>query len=104
MAMLAGILARRGLTGADADAYVFASPDGEPLEYSNFRYRLWLPACGAPASPVCSSTTSAEPTPPASSPRAWTSRRRRAGSATPTLVRTGSPMSIGRFFSRSLSR
>src|SRR2546430_13611240 len=47
MAMLAGILARRGLTGADSDAYVFASPDGEPLEYSNFRYRRWLPACEA---------------------------------------------------------
>ena len=47
MAMLAGILARRGLTGADTEAYVFASPDGEPLEYSNFRYRRWLPACEA---------------------------------------------------------
>ena len=47
MAMLAGILARRGLTGADSDAYVFASPDGEPLEYSNFRHRRWLPACEA---------------------------------------------------------
>ena len=47
MAMLAERLARRGLTGADAEAYVFASPDGEPLEYSNFRYRHWLPACEA---------------------------------------------------------
>jgi integrase len=47
MAMLAGILARRGLTGADCKAHVFASPDGEPLEYSNFRYRRWLPACEA---------------------------------------------------------
>ena len=47
MAMLAEILRRRGLTGADSEAYVFASPDGEPLEYSNFRYRHWLPACEA---------------------------------------------------------
>jgi hypothetical protein len=27
--------------------YVFAAPDGEPLEYSNFRYLRWLPACEA---------------------------------------------------------
>jgi integrase len=47
MAMLAEILVRRRLTGADSDAYVFASPDAEPLEYSNFRYRHWLPACEA---------------------------------------------------------
>src|SRR5689334_14764904 len=45
--MLTAILARRGLTGADTEAYVFASPDGESLEYSNFRRRHWLPACEA---------------------------------------------------------
>ncbi len=43
-AMLAEHLARRGLTGADKDAPVFASRDGEPLDYSNWRVRVWLPA------------------------------------------------------------
>lgn len=42
--MLADQLARRGLTGADADAFVFAMPDGEPLRYENWRRRIWLPA------------------------------------------------------------
>gem|GEM_PF-100896 len=43
--MLADQLARRGLTGEDADALVFAMPGGEVLEYENFRHRVWLPAC-----------------------------------------------------------
>jgi integrase len=43
--MLAAHLARRGLTGADVDAFVFTSPRGEPLDYSHWRRRFWLPAC-----------------------------------------------------------
>jgi len=30
--------------GADPDSYVFTSPDGRPVERSNFRYRVWVPA------------------------------------------------------------
>ncbi len=30
--------------GSEGDAYVFTTPDGRPLERSNFRYRVWLPA------------------------------------------------------------
>jgi integrase len=30
--------------GPHADAYVFTSPSGVPLERSNFRHRVWLPA------------------------------------------------------------
>ncbi len=33
--------------GAGSDAYVFVSPEGEPIERSNFRYRVWLPATKA---------------------------------------------------------
>lgn len=47
MAILADHLARRGLTGADAAALVFASAAGDPLDYSNFRRRVWLPAIRA---------------------------------------------------------
>jgi integrase len=43
--MLAAHLARRGLTGADTDAFVFVSPNGQPLDYSHWRRRVWLPAC-----------------------------------------------------------
>ncbi|GAC1534650.1 MAG: hypothetical protein NVS3B12_15710 [Acidimicrobiales bacterium] len=39
-------LRRRGITGADADAPVFVGPHGEPLNYSNWRRRVWGPACG----------------------------------------------------------
>jgi hypothetical protein len=35
----------RGLTGAEADAFVFVSPRGGPLDYSRWRRRVWLPAC-----------------------------------------------------------
>jgi integrase len=31
-------------SGSDPDAYVFSSPTGEPIERSNFRYRIWQPA------------------------------------------------------------
>jgi len=43
--LLAIHLHRRGLTGADPDALVFASPDGNGLHYGNWRRRVWLPAC-----------------------------------------------------------
>jgi integrase len=35
--------------GADGDDYVFTSPEGFPLEPSNFRYREWVPAVEAAA-------------------------------------------------------
>lgn len=44
MAMLAEILASRGITATTPDALVFVSPDGAPLHYSNWRRRVWLPA------------------------------------------------------------
>ncbi|MGO9875851.1 MAG: tyrosine-type recombinase/integrase [Acidimicrobiia bacterium] len=43
--MLAAHFARRGLTGADADAFVLTMPRGGPLVYQNWRIRFWLPAC-----------------------------------------------------------
>ena len=42
---LSAHLAHRGLTAADPDALLFAAPDGDALEYANFRRRVWLPAC-----------------------------------------------------------
>ena len=44
MDMLSAKLARRGLTGADPDAFVFTMPEGGPLDYSHWRRRYWLPA------------------------------------------------------------
>jgi integrase len=38
-------LAARGLTGADAEALIFTAPDGGTLHYSNWRQRVWAPAC-----------------------------------------------------------
>jgi integrase len=43
--MLSVHLARRGLTGADVDAFLFTSPNGGPLDYSHWRRRVWLTAC-----------------------------------------------------------
>jgi integrase len=43
--MLTAHLARRQLTGADVDAFVFVSPNGAQLDYSHWRRRVWLPAC-----------------------------------------------------------
>lgn len=40
-------MARRGLTGVDQGAYVFTRTDGEPLDYSNWRRRVWLPTTRA---------------------------------------------------------
>jgi integrase len=45
-AMLAEHLARRGLSGADADALVLvAHYDNGPLRYDPWRRRVWMPAC-----------------------------------------------------------
>lgn len=40
-------LAERGLTAADAGALLFTAPDGRPLNYANWRRRVWLPAAAA---------------------------------------------------------
>lgn len=45
--LLAEHLARRGLTAAVPEAYVFVMPGGGPLDYSHWRRRVWLPACRA---------------------------------------------------------
>lgn len=45
--LLAAHLARRGLTAVDADAFVFGDDEGGPLDYSNWRRRVWLPATRA---------------------------------------------------------
>jgi integrase len=44
MDLLAGHLAKRSLTGADTDAYVFVGPNGGPLDYSDWYHRVWEPA------------------------------------------------------------
>jgi integrase len=38
-------------TGSQPDAYVFTSAEGQPIEASNFRYRVWLPATKAAGLP-----------------------------------------------------
>jgi len=42
---LTALLVRRDLTAADGDALVFVSPDGARLAYTNWRRRVWIPAC-----------------------------------------------------------
>jgi integrase len=42
VATLAAHLARRGLTGANSDAFVLTMPGGGPLVYQNSRIRFWL--------------------------------------------------------------
>ena len=37
-------MAGAGLTAADAEAFLFANDSGGPLDYTNFRRRIWLPA------------------------------------------------------------
>ncbi len=43
--MLDKHLAGRGVSGESKNALVFVSTDGEPLHYSNWRRRVWVPAC-----------------------------------------------------------
>ena len=38
-------IADTGRTGANADSPLFTSPNGMPLHYSNFRRRVFIPAC-----------------------------------------------------------
>jgi integrase len=45
LAELTALLVRRNLTAADGHALVFVSPDGAPLHYTNWRRRVWVPAC-----------------------------------------------------------
>jgi len=42
--ILADHLARAGLTGANADSFVFPAPGGGHLSYANYRGRRWQPA------------------------------------------------------------
>jgi integrase len=44
MTMLSAHLAARGLTASDPDPMLFTSLSGEPLHYSNWRRRVWVPA------------------------------------------------------------
>jgi integrase len=44
MELLTNQLEVRGLTTRDTDAFVFASSDGEHLDYSNWLHRIWYPA------------------------------------------------------------
>jgi integrase len=44
MSMLTEVLAERGITATDPEAFVFVSPDGARLHYSNWRRGVWLPA------------------------------------------------------------
>ncbi|MHB8439815.1 MAG: tyrosine-type recombinase/integrase [Acidimicrobiales bacterium] len=43
--MLRAHLRARRLTEADSQAFVFGDGNGGPLHYSNWRTRVWLPAC-----------------------------------------------------------
>lgn len=45
--VLGADLARRGVTAADADQFLFSTVSGGPLDYSNWRRRVWLPAVKA---------------------------------------------------------
>lgn len=45
--MLSAHLERAGFTGDDSDELVFTDEDGNPLRYSNWRRRVWLPAAAA---------------------------------------------------------
>ena len=43
--LVAEHLPRRDLTAAHPDAFVFVGRDGLPLDYNNWRGRVWLPGC-----------------------------------------------------------
>lgn len=45
--VLAEHLQRKGLSGAHGDAFLFTSPEGDELRYSNWRRRQWRRACEA---------------------------------------------------------
>ncbi|HVA07554.1 MAG TPA: tyrosine-type recombinase/integrase [Acidimicrobiales bacterium] len=47
VAMLRDHTVARGLTEKQPDAYLFAGKRGAPLHYSNWRRRVWVPACEA---------------------------------------------------------
>jgi integrase len=42
---LAALLARRALNAANGGQLLFVSPDRRPLAYTNWRRRVWAPAC-----------------------------------------------------------
>lgn len=48
---LAAVLARRRLSAADGDSFVFVGPSGAPLHYTNWRRRVWKPSCRAAGLP-----------------------------------------------------
>jgi integrase len=50
--LLGAHLRKRGLTGGDVAEPVFVAPDGKPLHYSNWRRRVWVPACAKAAFPT----------------------------------------------------
>ena len=43
--VLAALMARRGLTAGDGEALLFVTAEGNPLNYTNWRRRVWVPAC-----------------------------------------------------------
>ncbi len=43
--LLAETMAARSLTAVDADELLFVSGAATPLSYTNWRSRVWLPAC-----------------------------------------------------------
>ena len=54
----------RGVTGADADALLFVSALGRPLDCSHWRRRVWLPAWAAAGLVGLGFMTCVERTPP----------------------------------------
>jgi integrase len=52
--MLAAHLSACILTGANESSLVFTSPDGTPLDYSNWRRRVWVPAVRKAGIPTAS--------------------------------------------------
>ena len=42
---LSALMARRGLTAANSNSLLFVNEDGGSLDYSNWRRRIWVPAC-----------------------------------------------------------
>jgi len=67
MELLADHLEQRGYTTRDNDGFLFATPDGEHLDYSNWLHRIWYRPARRPESLGLTSITSAVPTPPGSS-------------------------------------